>query len=143
MRTESSTSIERPVNAVFDYVSDMSNDPEWHTDMLEVRASGAGPIGVGTIFDLKFKPFMGQSQGKATISEFQSGKRVVLKGQMGKFAPTITLAFEPSGSGTRVTRTVDMVPPGLMRVMSPIMKSMMSKQNAGFLANLKRLLESR
>jgi carbon monoxide dehydrogenase subunit G len=143
MRVESTTSIERPPNAVFDYVSDMSNDPEWHTDMLEVRPSGMGPIGVGTVFDLKFKPFMGQSQGTATISEFQPGKRVLLKGQMGKFAPTVTLAFEPDGSGTRVTRTVDMVPPGLMRVMSPIMKSMMSKQNAGFLANLKRVLESR
>jgi hypothetical protein len=35
-----------------------------------------------------------------------------------------------------------MEPQGLMRVMAPFIGGMMSKRNAGFLANLRRVLES-
>jgi len=57
-------------------------------------------------------------------------------------APTVTNICEPDADGTRVTRRVEMDPPGIMRVMSPLMKRMITKSNDGFLANLKRLLEA-
>jgi hypothetical protein len=60
---------------------------------------------------------------------------------MGKMAPTVTNICEPDGQGTRVTRRIDLEPPGLMRVMSPLIKGMITKSNDGFLLNLKRLLE--
>jgi carbon monoxide dehydrogenase subunit G len=142
MRFESSTSIARPPNEVFDYVSDVRNDPRWHTDVLEASIAGEGPIGEGTVFNTRFKPFMGKSEGTMTVVERVSPTRLVLKGLLGKMAPTITYAFEPEGTGTRFTRTVDVDPPGVMRVMAPLMKGMMRKQNAGFLSNLKRVLES-
>lgn len=144
MKVESSASIARPVKDVFDFVSDVRNDPQWHTDILEVRPAGEGPVGVGTVFSVRFKPFMGQSEGTVTVSEFEPHNRVVLKGKMGKMAPTLTYTFEAEGSGTtRFSRAVEMDPPGLMRLMAPLMKGMFRKQNAGFAANLKRVLESR
>jgi hypothetical protein len=60
---------------------------------------------------------------------------------MGKIAPTVTNICEPDAQGTRVTRRVEIDPPGIMRVMSPLMKRIIAKANDGFLANLKRLLE--
>jgi carbon monoxide dehydrogenase subunit G len=143
VRFESSTSIARPVNDVFDYVSDVRNDPNWHTDVLEASTAGPGPIGSGTVFNTKFKPFMGKSEGTMTVSEYEPPTRTVLKGRLGKMAPTITYSFAAEGSGTRLTRRVEVDPPGIMRIMAPLMKPMMGKQNAGFLANLKRVLESR
>jgi uncharacterized protein YndB with AHSA1/START domain len=143
MKVASSVTIARPMDQVFSYVSDVRNDPEWHTDILEVRPAQEGSVGTGTVFNIKFKPFMGQSEGSVTVSEYDPPRRVVLKGQMGKMAPTVSYTLEAEGSGTRFTRGVEMDPPGIMRVMAPLMKGMFAKRNAGFAANLKRVLESR
>jgi carbon monoxide dehydrogenase subunit G len=139
---ESSTSIARRPDEVLAFVSDVGNDPRWHTDVLEARLTEGGSIGAGSTFAVKFKPFMGQSEGSMTVSEHEPPRRVVLRGRMGKMAPTITLTAEPEGEGSRFTRRVEMKPPGLLRLMAPFMGGMMRKQNAGFLANLKRVLEA-
>ena len=61
---------------------------------------------------------------------------------MGKLEPTTTFTIVPDGKRCRVTRRVDMEPQGLMRVLAPFMGGMMRKRNAGFLANLRSVLES-
>lgn len=138
---ESSATIARPAGEIFEFVSDVRNDPRWHTDILEVQPPEEGPVGAGTTFAVKFKPFMGHSAGTVTVSEFEPPRRAVLRGQMGKMTATVTLSVEPQGDGSRFTRRVEMEPPGMMRLMAPIMKGMFRKQNAGFVANLKRVLE--
>lgn len=142
IRAESTTSIARPTDEIFAFVSDLRNDPRWHTDILEARLAEGGTVGPGSTFAIRFKPFMGQSEGTVTVSEYEPPSRVVLRGRMGKMAPTITLTVEPEGEGSRFTRRVEMQPPGLLRLLAPIMGGMFRKQNAGFVANLKRVLET-
>src|SRR5215208_2976665 len=43
MRVEESIEINRSLQEVFDYVSDVGNYPEWMADALEVRKHTAGP----------------------------------------------------------------------------------------------------
>jgi len=85
---------------------------------------------------------MGQSEGTATVSEYEPPRRVVFQGRMGKMAPTIILTVEPEGQGSRFTRRVEVEPPGLFRLTAPFMTGMFRKRNAGFVANLKRVLET-
>ena len=94
------------------------------------------------MFAIKMKPFMGVSEGTEAVSEYEPPHRVVLKGRMGKLAPTTILTVEPEGQGSRLTRRVEMKPPGMLRVMDPFMKGMAHKQAAGFLENLKQVLEA-
>jgi hypothetical protein len=119
---------------------DIRNDPTWHTDVLEVRSS-TDDVGVGTVFTVKVKPSMGVSEGTMTVTRFEPGRLVEFQGQMGKMAPTVTNICQPEAQGARVTRRVEIDPPGIMCVMSPMMKRMIGKSNDGFLANLKHLLE--
>ena len=140
MRVERKTSIARPPAEVFSYIADVRNDPTWHTDVLEVRSS-TDVVGMGTVFDVKVKPSMGVSEGTMTVSRFEPGRLIEFRGRMGKMAPTVTNMCEPDAQGTLVTRRVEIDPPGIMRVMSPLMKRMIAKSNDGFLTNLKRLLE--
>jgi hypothetical protein len=84
---------------------------------------------------------MGVSEGTMTVTRFEPGRLIEFHGRMGKIAPTVTNICEPDAQGTRVTRRVEIDPPGIMRVMSPLMKRIIAKANDGFLANLKRLLE--
>jgi uncharacterized protein YndB with AHSA1/START domain len=140
MRVERSISIARPPAEVFSYILDVRNDPSWHTDVLDVRAS-TDLVGVGTVFDVRVKPSMGVSEGTMTVSRLEPGRLVEFQGRMGKMAPTVTNICEPDGQGTRVTRRVELVPAGIVRVMTPLVQRMIAKGNEGFLANLKRLLE--
>jgi uncharacterized protein YndB with AHSA1/START domain len=140
MQVERKISIARPPAEVFSHIADVRNDPSWHTDVWEVRSS-TDVVGMGTVFNVKVKPSMGVSEGTMTVSRFEPGKLIEFQGRMGKMAPTVTNICEPEAQGTRVTRRVELEPPGVMRVMTPLNKRMIAKSNEGFLANLKRLLE--
>ncbi len=64
-------------------------------------------------------------------------------GEASKLEPSTILSVEAEGSGSRITRRIEMEKaPGLMRLMAPFMGGMMRKRNAAFLANhLKHVLE--
>jgi uncharacterized protein YndB with AHSA1/START domain len=140
MRVERTISIARPPAEVFSYIADVRNDPSWHTDVMEVRSS-TNVVEKGTVFDIKVKPSMGVSEGTMTVTRFEPGRLIEFQGRMGRMAPTVTNICEAEAQGTRVTRRVELEPPGPMRVMTPLIKRMIGKSNDGFLANLKRLLE--
>ena len=136
-----SITIDRPVEGVFAYVTDVTNDPRWHTDVLEARKSTEGPVGVGTVWHTKFKPTMGISEGDMEVVAFEPNRKQVMEGDIGPMHPTLTYLLEPSDGGTKFTRHVQISVSGWMKIMSPMMGMMLPKQNKGFLANLKRVLE--
>lgn len=141
---ESSELIGRPADQVFAFVSDIRNDPQWHTDILEAEYDPPGRPGptAGATFRTRFKPFMGQTEGTGTVTEYEPPRRVVLTQQMGNMKPVLTLTVEPDGGRSRITRRLDMEPKGMLRIMAPFTGGMMRKRNAGFLANLRRVLEA-
>ena len=141
MRVERTITIARQPADVFRFVADIRNDPTWHTDVLEVRSS-SDVVELGTVFHVKVKPSMGVSEGTMTVSRLEPGELVEFRGRMGRMEPTVTNICEPEKEGTRVTRRVEIEPPGVMRAMTPLMKRMIGKSIEGFLANLKRLLET-
>ena len=136
-----STTIHRPVEEVFAYVTDTGNDPAWHTDVLEAHKKTDGPIGIGTVWTSRFKPAMGISEGEMEVIEFEPGRKEVMRGEVGPMHPTLTYLFEPSEGGTRFTRHVQIKISGMMKVMAPVMSLMTRKRNRGFVSNLKRVLE--
>lgn len=141
MRVERGTFIEKAPADVFEFIADIRNDPKWHTDVLEAESS-SDAVGLGTVFTVKVKPSMGVSEGTITVSRLEPGRLIEFQGRMGKMDPTVTHICDPDGSGTRLTRRVEIEPPGMMRLMSPVIGRMIAKANDGFLANLKRLLEA-
>jgi uncharacterized protein YndB with AHSA1/START domain len=141
--TSDSIMIDRTVDEVWAYVTDVTNDPAWHTDILEATKTSEGPIGTGTVWHARFKPAMGISEGDMRVVTFEPNRRQVMKGDIGPMHPTLTYFLEPSDAGTTFTRHVQISVSGWMKIMSPIMGMMLPKQNKGFLANLKRVLEER
>jgi hypothetical protein len=140
--TQASTTIERPLGAVFSFVADTTNDPAWHTDLLEVRRRGSAPTGAGSEFEVRIKPFMGQSDGLLQVTKFEPDRLLELHGRMGPMEPTIRYSFRPANGATEVRREVELRPPGVMRLLQPLMRPTFAKRNVEFLANLKRVLEA-
>ncbi len=73
--TEGTESIARPAADVFSFVSDVRNDPRWHTDVLEAQLTEGASVGQGSTFAIKIKPFMGQSEGTVTVLEYEPPSR--------------------------------------------------------------------
>lgn len=141
IRLTNSIEIERPVEEVFAYVSDVTNDPAWHTDILDARRIDSGPIGIGSEFEVRIQPFMGQSTGRVAVTVHQPSAGFELSGRLGPMEPVIRYRFRRANGETEVEREVSMQPPGLMRLLAPVLRPMMRGRNQGFLANLKRVME--
>lgn len=133
--------INRPVGEVFSYVAETSNDPAWHTDVLEVYRLAEGPVRTGMRYRIRIKPFMGVSEGTVEVVALEPNRRQVLRSEMGAMKPTITYLFEPAGVATTFTRRVQIELQGPMRLMQPLMRVIGRRRNAVFVANLKRVLE--
>jgi uncharacterized protein YndB with AHSA1/START domain len=141
LTTVGSASIACSPADAFAFIADLRNDPRWHTDVLEARLVDGDTIGKDVTFEIKTKPVMGISGGTVTISEYEPPSRVVFSTRMGKLQPVTTFTVVPEGAGCRVTRRIEMEPPGLLRALTPLMGGMLRKSNTGFLENLKGVLE--
>ena len=139
MQIDTSINVQRRPEDVVRFVADVRNDPRWHTDILEARSS-TDEVTVGTVFDIKVEPAMGVSEGTMKVSRLEPDL-VEFEGHMGKMAPRVRMRAVADGTGARVTRIVELEPPGAMRLMGPMIKRKIAKDNERFLANLKRVLE--
>jgi uncharacterized protein YndB with AHSA1/START domain len=137
---ESTVVINRPVEDVFAFVSDQTNEPKWHTDVLEVHRASGDPIGPGSTSVWVIK-LMGRKEFTMEVTGFEQNRRVELTTRKGVMKPTLTYRFEPADGGTRFTRRVDVQPDGLFRIMEPMMRGMVQKGNDRFVQNLKGVLE--
>lgn len=76
VKSAESVVIARPAAKVFQYVADLRNEPNWHVDIAAVRP-GTDPVPVvGKTYALKFKPFMGKTDGTFTALDVEPGARV-------------------------------------------------------------------
>ena len=133
--------IERPVEEVFDFVSDERNEPQYNPTMLSVEKVSGGPIGSGTQFRAQMK------SGRRTVPmllEFTSFERPSRLGSHSSFSgATIDgeLTFEPHGGATLMRWTWDVAPAGAMRLLAPVIGWMGRRQEQRIWSELKRRLE--
>ena len=137
----SSVTVDKPVDEVWAFVTDCRNEPKWHSDSIEAAPIGDGPLAVGMKQRWLLK-FMGKREMTMEVTRLEPNKVEVLEARtalMG-MAPTITYSFEQAGTGTRFTRSVQMDPQGVGKLMKPMMRGMVPKRNAAFVQNLKKAL---
>ena len=142
VKSAESVVVARTADEVFRYVVDLRNEPNWHVDIASVPPETDPVPVVGKTYAVKFKPFMGKTDGTFTALEVEPGARVVYRADFAGLQPRITYTVEPAGEGTRFTRAVEMRPSGLKMLMTPMMAFMVPRRNKVFVHNLKRTLES-
>ena len=140
-RIEGEIIIGRPVDVVFDYVADQSNEPRYNPQMLRAEKITPGPVGKGT----RFRSAM--ASGRRTVEmliECIGYDRPAL------FATTTTmdqadisymLTFEPGASGTRMRWSGQVRPKGVFRLLCPVITRMGIRQEQRIWASLKEHME--
>ncbi|MBW3587950.1 MAG: SRPBCC family protein [Actinobacteria bacterium] len=140
VRAKSTVEIERPLEEVFAFVADQSNEPKWHTDIL--RVDPQGPIELGSRVRWVVR-FMGENQYLNDVTAFEPGRRIEMAALEGPLKPTVTHSFEEVDGRTRYTRHVRIPLQGMFRLVGPVMRATGAahRRNARFARNLKDLLE--
>ena len=140
MITETATvRIERPVEEVFDYFTDISNDLEWNPYVKEAKKTSTGPLGVGATFHVVRK-----MSGPMDIeyTEYVRPSRWALRGKGRSADMTFVAEFTREGGDTEMAIDMSLRPNGIFTVLTPVMRSQLPKQIDQVHQALKRKLES-
>lgn len=136
-----SVTINRPVNEVFDYVADGSNEPEWHYDVKEVHRKSDGMYELGEKLRWVIKFPGGSDTYTSEVTALEPNRLIEITALEGMVLPVLTHTFQPEGNGTRYTRRVRFQPKGFLRVVAPLM-GLLNNPNKRWAENLKALLEN-
>jgi uncharacterized protein YndB with AHSA1/START domain len=144
MHVESSTTIARPREQVFDHIARAERLPEYVTDFAWVKQDSEGEPARGTQYSYEMK--RGSAKGTFEWTEFERPSRLAWHGPPAKAGPG---SMEPSGwweltdegGATGVKLVMAPEPGGLFKLMAPLMTGGMRKGNEKALARLKEQIE--
>jgi len=120
MHVERTFTVARPVEAVFDYLSDFTHTQEWDPGTVETtRTSGDG--GVGTTY-ANTSEFMGRRVELAYETVvFERPHRVVFRGRNASATAQDTLSFTPADDGTEIRYRADFDFGRLVNLVAPLL----------------------
>ena len=110
--------VEKPLDAVFGYLSDFTTTTDWDPGTVTtVRRHGNG--GVGTTY-LNTSTFLGRTtQLTYVVDELVDQQLIQLRGENKTVIAVDTLTFRPVASGTEVTYAAEFTFKGLSRIARP------------------------
>ncbi len=143
IRIEASVVVNRPIEEVFAFVSDMANAPQWSAEVVEAKKTSEGPVGTGTTFTTAVKMLGRQLEGSVEILEYEPSRKFTLKTAAGPISiVSDVFAFEPVADGTKMTHVVEGETGGFFKLAEPVVARLMQRQWEANFAVLKELLEA-
>jgi len=135
--------IDRPIEAVFAYISHMENDPVWCPEVKRVVPVNDDPPAVGKTYEMMARPIPQDQEGGYEITRFEPPTAMELKLWQGTSAGTTTYDLESVNGGTQLVYTTNVALSGVARPFETAV-GWLTTYNRGprMLRNLKELLES-
>jgi carbon monoxide dehydrogenase subunit G len=121
MRLQKTVVVDKPLDAVFDYLCDFTTTTHWDPGTVTtVHRHGNG--GVGTTY-LNTSTFLGRTtQLTYVVREFVPGERIRLRGENKTVIANDTMSFRSTDAGTEVTYTADFTFKGPSRLLTPLLR---------------------
>jgi Polyketide cyclase / dehydrase and lipid transport len=141
-RIEGEIVIGRPVDAVFDYVADQRNEPQYNPQMVRAQKMTAGPVGKGTQFRSAVVSRGRTAEMLIECTGYDRPKLCATTTTMAQANISYTLRFEPVAAGTRMRWSGRVRPKGVFRLLGPLITLLGIRQEARIWASLKRHLEA-
>ncbi len=144
MRYQHQVQINSPVARVFEYMDDVSREPEWQPGIKEAYKDPPGDTAVGTR-KRYVSEFMGrQVENTYVTTVFDRDERIVYETTPDSvLRARVELTFDATGSGTRVRMAVEGQPAGALKfIPKRILEGVFRKELEGSLALLKKALEA-
>jgi hypothetical protein len=143
-RFEGSAVIDRPIDEVFAFLADGTNDPKFSPRVLEIAKTTDGPPGVGTIYKSTVKDAGMKTHREFELTEFDAPRRI----RWAERSKNLITASEggydlaPEGDGTRVTIFNVLEGHGFGKLIAPL--ALRSARNGAdeFARSIKRAVEA-
>jgi uncharacterized protein YndB with AHSA1/START domain len=131
--------IKAPVEKVFNTVIEIENFPKWNPSTSVTRKISSGPAKKGSEFEMKIRGF---GLVKQTLDEFEANKQVMIVPHIKMLGGGHRFIFKKLGDNeTQVDHEMIMIPKGIFKLFSPMMKSMGKKNVDELAACLQKYLE--
>lgn len=138
---EDSIVINRPLEEVFAYLTDVANWSRWNEAVGNVAQTPPGPMGLGTTLQ-GASEVMGRTMAwSGEILEYEPNKKVIQKMRVGPAEIQASWIFEPVEGGTRLTMRSEAETGGPFTIAGPLIDRLVKKQMEENLARLKAVLE--
>lgn len=142
VHTEASILIERPIEAVFAFATDLAQMQRWRRGLRECGLLDGDTMAVGSRYAYLVR-FGGSTMDLAgEVTEWRPPTSFRWVATDPPFPASGGLSCVAEGTGTRVTTFSDSQPSGAMRLFRPVMASIGRRQYRRELATLKGLLEA-
>jgi carbon monoxide dehydrogenase subunit G len=143
-RFEGTTVVDRPIEEVFNFLADGTNDPKFSPRVLEIKKTTDGPVGVGTVYASTVKDAGVKTSREIKITEFDPPTRIrwaeVSKNQVTAREGGYDLARD--GDGTRVTIYNVLEGHGIGKLFAPLALRSARKGADQFAASIKAAVEA-
>jgi uncharacterized membrane protein len=141
---ELSIVINRPAEAVFEYLANLENDLQWRREWVETRKLSDGSPGVGATFRLTGEMFGRRIPTVYEVTEYEPCRTAAWKAVSGPFPLAFRRTFEPVEGGTRVTIRYDISQVrGFGKLVLSLLAGSVRRQHEGDLRRVKELFEAR
>jgi carbon monoxide dehydrogenase subunit G len=141
-RIERSIVIDRPVDDVWEFVHDITNDRLWQTTLVESEQLTDGPMGVGTRVR-EVRQFLGVKIELAwEVTELEPRTTSAIKGVSGPIPLSGRYRLEPDDAGTRFTVSGELDAHGLFKLAEPVFARITARELDANLGHLEDLLEA-
>src|SRR5215211_9538961 len=143
-RFQRETVINRPVEEMFDFVTDARNEPRYNPRILSAQKTTPGPIGRGTHFVLMSKAMGRPMAVEYEITAYERPQRMTSRTIQGLPLMNVesTETFEPANGGTRMRWVWEVNPRGTAgKLTTPVLARMLGRRLDKAFANIKRVLE--
>ena len=138
---KNSITIHRPIEEVFAFVADYSNNVKWQSGVISAEFTSPGPVGVGTTFKYDAE-FMGRKlETTGELTAYDPPKMIAWKSTSGPFPMSGSTKFESVEGGTLVTDTIEAEPGGFFKLAGPLLVKQIQGQTEKDMRKLKELLE--
>ena len=133
--------INRPIQEVFAYITDHSNDKYWKPFVTESRKISEGLIGVGTRFEIVTVAWGYRRSGEVEILEYEPYHSFAYRGNDKLFPFVGQLSFSEVTTGTYIQGRVEFQAQGLWKILSPLPLIFFRSQTKRTFARLKQVME--
>ena len=141
-RIEGEIVIGRPVDAVFDYVADQSNEPQYNPQMVRAEKITPGRVGKGTQFRSAVASMGRTAEMLIECTGYDRPKLLATTTTMAQADISYTLTFEPAPAGTRMRWSGQVQPKGAFRLLGPVITRVGIRQEERIWASLKKHMEA-
>jgi hypothetical protein len=141
-RVEGEIVIGRPVDVVFDYVADQSNEPQYNPQMVRADKITPGPVRKGTQFRSAVTSRGRTAEMLIECTGYDRPRLLTTTTTMQQAEISYMLTFEPAAGGTRMRWSGQVRPRGAVRLLGPVVTWMGTRQEQRIWASLKEHLEA-